>query len=431
MAQKVAFYTLGCKVNQYETEAMHALFADAGYEAVGFDTPADVYVINTCTVTQMSDKKSRQIVSRAHGMNPQAIIAVVGCYAQRAPDEVKSLPGVRLILGTKDRNQIVSLVEEAKQEQIALVSDIQKERTFETLWAAQGGERTRAQLKIQDGCDRYCSYCIIPYARGPVRSRPLEEIATEAQRLAQAGYREIVLTGIHLMSYGKEWNGPVTLLDAIGRVAAVPGIQRIRLGSLEPALIDRDFAQALAQEKKICRQFHLSLQSGSASVLQRMNRRYTPQEYEAAVNVLRNAMPGCAITTDVIAGFVAETQQEHQQTVDFVQRIGFARMHVFPYSKRDGTKAAQMPGHLPKTVKEQRAHELIAISETMEQAYLNEQLGTIQEVLVEEAEQGHCAGYTGNYIYTNFDDSAVKPGEIVTVCMQSLENKTVRALRVI
>jgi len=430
MPRKAAFYTLGCKVNQYETEAMRAMFEAAGYEIVPFDTAADVYIVNTCTVTQVSDKKSRQMIQRAHTLAPEALIAVVGCYAQRAPEDILRLPGVKLVLGTKDRKRIVELVEEAGEEQRTLVTDINKERTFETLPAAQDGIRTRAQLKIQDGCDRYCSYCIIPYARGPVRSRPLDSVLEETKRLAEAGYREIVLTGIHLMSYGKDIRTEtVSLLDAIDTVAAVPGVERIRLGSLEPAMIDTAFAEHLAAEKKLCRQFHLSLQSGSDTVLKRMNRRYSTGEYRAAVTLLREAMPDCAITTDVIAGFVAETEEEHKETMAFVSDIGFSKMHVFPYSIRTGTKAAEMEGHLPKAVKEQRAHELIAIGETLSHAFIEQQFGSIHTVLVETKQEDICFGYTGNYLYVQFEGQQVQPGDIVTVKItQALEGKVLAQL---
>jgi len=423
--KKIAFYTLGCKVNQYETDSMRTAFMEAGYEVVSFEEPADIYIINTCTVTQVSDKKSRQMIRRAHMRNPAAVIAVVGCYSQRAPEDVLALPGVRLVLGTKERDRIVEFVEKAREEQLTLVSDINQERTFETLPAAQDGVRTRAQLKIQDGCDRYCSYCIIPYARGPVRSRALESVAKEAQHLSRAGYREIVLTGIHLMSYGKDMrNAPITLLDAIDQVAAVSGIERIRLGSLEPAMIDGAFAAHLAEEKKICRQFHLSLQSGSETVLKRMNRRYTPGEYANAVELLRAEMPDCAITTDVIAGFVGETEEEHRETMAFVEKVGFSRIHVFPYSLRTGTKAAQMPGHLPKALKERRAHELIALGERLSRNFLEQQLATRHQVLVETKKQDICCGYTGNYSYVSFEGKNVQPGDIVTVELtQVLEGK--------
>ena len=394
---KVAFYTLGCKVNQQETDAMRTMFEGAGYEAVPFEDAADVYVVNTCTVTQVSDKKSRQMIARAHAKNPAGVIAVVGCYAQRAPEEVKNMPGVQLIVGTQHRSRLVELVENL-QEQRDTVEDIRYAKEFETLPTVVQNTRTRVQLKIQDGCDRFCTYCIIPYARGPVRSRPLAEIEAELSRLGQAGAQEVVLTGIHLMSYGKDLPEKPSLGAVVRAAGRVTGIGRIRLGSLEPALIDDAFVSALLEAKeKLAQQFHLSLQSGSASVLSRMRRRYTPEAYQAAVERLRRAFPGCAITTDIIAGFPGETEEEHQETLAFTQRMAFARIHVFPYSRRTGTVAAELPDQLPKAIKERRAHALIALGGRMEQAYLLGQVGSVQLVLGEECDGDLCEGYTGNY----------------------------------
>lgn len=404
---RVAFYTLGCKVNQQETDSMRTLFERAGYEAVPFEDIADVYVINTCTVTQVSDKKSRQMISRAHALNPDGLIAVVGCYAQRAPSEVQRLPGVRLIVGTQHRNQLVDLVEAAREQdcgQFSAVEDIRTARAFEELPPAAQGIRTRAQLKIQDGCDRYCSYCIIPYARGPVRSRSVEEIEAELKRLGKAMTPEVVLTGIHLMSYGKDLTNSLGLAHIAGLAAHTSGIGRVRLGSLEPALLDDAFVEALADipAEKLCRQFHLSLQSGSNTVLSRMRRRYTSEEYAEAARRLRRTFPGCAITTDVIAGFPGETEQEHRETFAFAERVAFARIHVFPYSRRSGTVAADMPEQLPREQKERRAHELIALGEQLERTYVFEQIGSVVQVLPEEAHDGIAEGYAGNYIRVRF-----------------------------
>ena len=407
---RVAFYTLGCKVNQQETDSMKTMFEQAGYETVPFEQPSDVYVVNTCTVTQISDKKSRQMISRAHACNPDAIIAVVGCYAQRSPEDVKSLPGVRLIVGTQRRSQLVELVEAARVEggQVNTVEDIRAAREFEELPPAAQGTRTRAQLKIQDGCDRYCSYCIIPYARGPVRSRPVEEIRKELTRFGDIGTPELVLTGIHLMSYGKDIPDSPGLPHIIALAANTPGIGRVRLGSLEPALIDDAFVAGLKEipDLKLCRQFHLSLQSGSNTVLARMRRRYTVKEYEQAVQRLRNAFLGCAITTDIIAGFPGETDQEHRETLAFAEHIGFARVHVFPYSRRSGTVAADMPGQLSREDKERRAHELISIGERMEREYVRGQIGTVLQVLPEETSEGISEGYAGNYVRVRFAGEA-------------------------
>ncbi|HWR23056.1 MAG TPA: tRNA (N(6)-L-threonylcarbamoyladenosine(37)-C(2))-methylthiotransferase MtaB [Feifaniaceae bacterium] len=414
--RKVAFYTLGCKVNQQETDAMRALFERAGYEAVPFEEPADVYVVNTCTVTQVSDKKSRQMIARAHARNPAGVIAVVGCYAQRAPEEVKNMPGVRLIVGTQHRARIVELVEDL-QEQRDAVEDIRRAKEFETLPTAAQGTRTRAQLKIQDGCDRFCSYCIIPYARGPVRSRPLADVEAALRALGEAGAPEVVLTGIHLMSYGKDLPDKPNLGDVVRIAGQVSGIGRIRLGSLEPALVDDAFVSALLDmpNEKLARQFHLSLQSGSEGVLSRMRRRYTPHDYEAAANRLRKAFPGCALTTDIIAGFPGETEEEHKESLKFAEHMAFSRIHVFPYSRRSGTAAAELPGQIQKAVKERRAHELIALGERMERAYLREQIGTVQLVLSEETDGKLSEGYAGNYVRVRYPGGGAGALERVTV----------------
>lgn len=397
--RRVAFYTLGCKVNQQETQSMRVLFEAGGYRTVPFEDVADVYVINTCTVTQVSDKKSRQQVARAHARNPEAVIAVVGCYAQHAPEAVRALPGVRLIVGTRHRDKIVELVEGLENGVQTVVEDIALAGAFEQLPTATYGKRTRIQLKIQDGCDRYCTYCIIPYARGPVRSLPPEAVRAQLDEIGRAGAGEVVLTGIHLMSYGKDLPGQPSLTDIILYAAGVSGIGRVRLGSLEPALVDDAFVQALsaAAPNKLCRQFHLSLQSGSDTVLMRMRRRYTADLYRRAAARLRGAFPGCAVTTDVIAGFPGETEEEHRQTLAFIKEMRLARLHVFPYSRRVGTKAADMDGQLPKAVKERRARELIALGKALEEEFLHEQIGGEETVLLEECADGYCEGYTGNY----------------------------------
>ena len=394
---KAAFCTLGCKVNQYDTEAMRELFEKAGYETVDFSEPADVYLINTCTVTQTGDKKSRQMISRAHALSPNAKIVVAGCYAQRAPEEVLALPGVNLVIGTKERARVVELVEKLAQDKQDAVSDLRTERTFEPLTASHEG-RTRAQLKIQEGCDRFCTYCIIPYARGPIRSRPLQDVRSELEKLAAAGYHEVVLTGIHLMSYGRDLGDGVTLIDAIAQAEGLSQIRRIRLGSLEPQLLSETFVRALAEDPRICHQFHLSLQSGSAGVLKRMNRRYTPEEYAECVHRLRSAMPGCAITTDIIVGFPGETEEEFEETLAFARQVSLARIHVFPYSRRAGTKAAVMPGQISRAVKAQRAAKLGRLAETLAAEYAARWVGTEQEVLFEEREGEYLAGHTGTYL---------------------------------
>ncbi|HML68556.1 MAG TPA: tRNA (N(6)-L-threonylcarbamoyladenosine(37)-C(2))-methylthiotransferase MtaB [Clostridia bacterium] len=416
---KVALTTLGCKVNHYETEAMRELFVQDGWEIVEFSELADVYVINTCTVTQTSDTKSRQMIARAHRMNPSALVVAVGCYAQTAPEAVASLEGVGLVIGTSGRKEIVSRVKDAFQskDEETYISPLYEMREFEPLSAVRDS-RTRATLKIQDGCVNFCSYCIIPFARGPLRSRPLDEISAEVAMLANEGYREIVLTGIHLASYGRDLaKSGITLLDAIARASEPEGIRRIRLGSLEPLFVNETVAKALAENPKICRQFHLSLQSGSNTVLQRMNRKYTAEEYLLALALLRKCMPDCAITTDVIAGFAGETETEHAETLAFCKSAAFARMHVFPFSLRKGTKAEDLPNHLPKAVKEARARELIALSKALTQTYLEQQIGSVVEVLAES----DGAGYSGNYIRVKTDSTE---GEIVRIRIEGFEDET-------
>ncbi len=394
---KVALCTLGCKVNQYDTDAMRELFENAGHETVDFDSVADVYVVNTCTVTQTGDKKSRQMVSRAHALAPEAKVIVTGCFAQRAPEEALSLPGVSLVLGTSDRGKIVELAQGlVSGDKISAVAPHGPRDRFESLTVSREG-RTRAYLKIEDGCDRYCAYCIIPYARGPVRSRPLEDVRRQLALLNAQGYREVVLTGIHLMSYGKDLDG-VTLADALAQAEGLERIARIRLGSLEPRLVSDELLAALTRSGKVCRQFHLSLQSGSASVLARMNRRYTPQEYAACVARLRQAMPGCAITTDVIVGFPGETEEEFRETLAFAKSMGLARIHVFPYSRRKGTKAYDFPDQIPQRVKRERAGEMIALAKELERGFAQSLVNTRQQILFEELENGLLIGHTDTYV---------------------------------
>ena len=388
---------------------MTELFRGAGWDIVPFPAPADVYVVNTCTVTATGDSKSRQMLSKAHNANPEALVVAVGCYAEMDPASVSALPGVGLVIGTAGRKEIVekvtALLRQRAEGQPSSITPApvphgeesaqphrQTAQAFENLSAVRDG-RTRATLKIQDGCVNFCSYCVIPYARGPLRSRPLEDVERELTALSEEGYREVVLTGIHLASYGKDL-GDCDLLDVLELTRHIPGIRRVRLGSLEPKFADERFAKAAAKNEKLCRQFHLSLQSGSDGVLARMNRRYTASEYAHAVHLLNDAMPDCAVTTDVIAGFCGETQAEHAETLAFCREMGFARMHVFPFSLRPGTRAASMPGQLPKSVKEARARELIALGKALTDAFLLRQVGTVQEVLVE----GDGTGYTGNYV---------------------------------
>lgn len=394
----VAFHTLGCKVNQYDTQAMLELFEQAGYQVRAFDEPADVYVVNTCTVTGTGDKKSMQAVRRALRLNPAAQVVIAGCMAQRDGAKLLGETGARLIIGNAHRGDVVRLLEEAVasgQRVCAVEKDLLR-TPFEPLHIGRFAEHTRAAMKIQEGCDRYCTYCIIPYVRGGIRSRPPQDVRAEAERLANAGFRELVLTGIHLTSYGRDLAGE-TLLDAIDASLA-PGVERVRLGSLEPVVVTEAFARAMAERPRVCPQFHLALQSGSDTVLRRMRRRYTTADFAQAAALLRRYLPGCALTTDVICGFPGETEEEFQETVAFVQQIGFARMHVFPYSARQGTPAASMPGQVPKKVREERARRLIAVGRECALTYHRQMVGQVREVLFEEHRDGESAGYTREYV---------------------------------
>ena len=394
---KVAFHTLGCKVNQYDSEAMLECFARAGYEVVPFQEKADVYGVNTCTVTGTGDAKSLKLIRRLHREHPEAKIIVCGCLAQRDAARVL-LPGVVLVIGVQYRAQVVELFERAVASGEALCAvDSLKGAAFENLFVSRHEGKTRATMKIQEGCDRFCAYCVIPYVRGPVRSMPLPAVRAEAARLAGAGYREIVVTGIHLASYGR--GEGATLLEALRAVAEPEGVKRIRLGSLEPLIVTPEFVEGIAAEPKVCRHFHLSMQSGSAGVLRRMHRRYTPEEYLRAVERLREAFPDCAITTDVLTGFPGETDAEAQETVDFVRQVAFARIHVFPYSPRAGTLAAAMPDPVDDAKKQWRTNELLKIGNQLEIAYVQKLTGTTQEVLFErQLEGGWAEGLTGQYV---------------------------------
>ena len=396
----VAFHTLGCKVNQYDTQAMRERFEQAGCRTVEFEDKADIYVVNTCTVTGTGDKKSMQTIRRCHRKNPEAAIVVTGCLAQRAAESLR-LPGVRLVLGTQRRGEVVQLLCRALESDCTLIAvETLRQAPFEQLTVHAHEGHTRATMKIQEGCDRFCTYCIIPSVRGPIRSRPLSEIRAEAESLADAGFKEAVLTGIHLTSYGRDKHGEITLLDAIREVHAVEGIERIRLGSLEPVIVTEEFVRGLAQLPKVCHQFHLALQSGSDTVLARMRRRYTSGEFLTACAMLRETFDDCALTTDVMTGFPGETEEEFAQTIDTCKKAGFARMHVFPYSEREGTKAAAMEGSVPRHIREERARRLIAVGKELERAALESRVGKDEAVLIEEFDaQGCGVGYTGGYMH--------------------------------
>ena len=418
----VAFHTLGCKVNQYDTQAMLERFRDAGYLIVPFDGEADVYVVNTCTVTGTGDRKSMQIARRLRREHPDSEIILAGCLAQRRGEELLET-GARLILGTQRRGEIVELLEDAVRRGVRLcaVSELTQETSFEPLSIADQQEHTRAILKIQEGCNNRCTYCVIPSVRGPIRSRPVEDIAREAARLAQAGFTELVLTGIHLTSYGRDLEQG-TLLDAIEAVQNTPGVKRIRLGSLEPTVATEDFASRLAGMDKVCPQFHLALQSGSDGVLRRMARRYNTTQYLTAVDNLRRAFPACALTTDILTGFPGETEEEYEETRAMIQLVGYARIHVFPFSPREGTPAATMPGQLPNAEKERRARALIALGRETAERYHQGWLDKTAQVLLEEqTEDGSWLGYTPEYIQVAVPDGpACRQGTLVTVQLTAL-----------
>ena len=407
--RSVAFHTLGCKVNQYDSQAMLELFEQAGYQVRDFSEPADVYVVNTCTVTGTGDKKSLNAVRRALRQNPEAEVVIAGCLAQRDGEKLLST-GARLVIGNARRGDVVSLLEEAveKGERVAAVTDILR-APYEPLAISRQEGHTRAMLKIQEGCDRYCTYCIIPYVRGGIRSRVPEDVRREACRLARAGFQELVLTGIHLTSYGRDLDGK-TLLDAV-EACAVPGVRRIRLGSLEPVIVTEAFVQGLRKETRVCPQFHLALQSGSDAVLKRMRRRYDTEDFRRACALLRAAFPGCAVTTDVITGFPGETESEFEETRAFCREIGFARMHVFPYSARQGTPAAQMGGQVQKALREERARALIAEGNEMALRFAQSKVGKYVQILVEETdEEGLSRGYSAEYLPCAVRGG--KPGEM-------------------
>ncbi|MCF0126730.1 MAG: tRNA (N(6)-L-threonylcarbamoyladenosine(37)-C(2))-methylthiotransferase MtaB [Clostridia bacterium] len=402
--KKVAFYTLGCKVNQYETEAMLEMFKEDGYEQVDSEDYADVYVINTCTVTHMSDRKSRQYIRRMKKKNPNAIIAVVGCYSQVSPEEILEIEEVNLVMGTNERRTIVDEIKKLEvvegDKKASTVDDIMKVRAFEEIEISQSNGRTRAFMKIQDGCDRFCTYCIIPYARGgKVRSRDMESIVNEAKTLAENGYEEVVLTGIHVASYGKDLKEENTnLLDVIKRVNEIDGIKRIRTSSVEPILFTDEFVNEVSNMEKVMPHYHLSLQSGCDETLKRMNRRYTTVEFRQIVNRIRRYYDNVALTTDIIVGFPQESDEEFEVTYKFLEEIKFYKIHVFKYSPRKGTKAAIMEGQIDGNKKEQRSQNLIELSNKNEKIYNKNYIGKEVEILIEEEKDGSYRGHTKNYI---------------------------------
>lgn len=424
---KVAFHTLGCKVNQYETEAMEEIFEKNGYTIVNDDEVADIYVINTCTVTNLSDRKSRQFIRRAKKINKDSIIAVVGCYSQVSPDEVFEIDGVDVVIGTTDRNRILELCNNAKEnnEKINIVRNVKTQKEFETININDIKSKTRAYIKIQDGCNQFCSYCIIPYARGPIRSRGLNEIIDESKKIGIAGFKEVVLTGIHVASYGKDM-GNTSLTTVLEQVANINGIERIRLSSLEPTLIDDEFMKSILKIGKVCDHFHLSLQSGSDTVLKRMNRRYTTDQYKDIVRLIKTYMPNAGITTDIIVGFPGETEEEFNETYEFVKEIGFSRIHVFKYSPRKGTPAAKSKDQVDGNVKNIRSEGLISLGEELMLKFNSKFIGKNLSVLFEEEnkkEPGYIEGYTTNYIRVKVKENQDLLGKIINVKINSKKDE--------
>ncbi len=403
MANTFNIITLGCKVNQYESEAVEELFLQKGYKKA--QTNADIYVINTCTVTNMSDRKSRQMISKARRDNPNAIVAVMGCYSQVKPEEVAEIEGVDIVLGSRNKENVVDLCEDILQNKDAIDKIIapSETKTYEELEISNQTEMTRAYIKIQDGCNMYCSYCLIPYARGNIVSRDIDSIVEETKRLADNGFKEIVLTGIHVASYGKDFDSDITLIDVIEAVASVDGIERIRLSSMEPRHISLDFLERMKATGKACDHFHLSLQSGSDDILKAMNRKYDRKIYKEKVNLIREVFPNAGLTTDIIVGFPGESQRNHEETMEFVDEIKFAKTHLFKYSPREGTRAAKMTGQVDGNIKKQRLHDLEKIEEKNRMAFLEEQIGKTLEVLIESKSdlEGYSGGYSTNYLKVN------------------------------
>lgn len=411
--KKIATLTLGCKVNFYDTEAMLELFIKNGYEKVDFEEFADVYLINTCTVTNLSDKKSRQFIRKAKNINKNSIVVATGCYSQVAPDEVSKIEGINLVIGTKDRNKIVEEVQKynfnfgVKNN----VSDIKKEFIFEKLSINNLDNRTRAYLKIQEGCNQYCSYCIIPYARGPIRSREMNDVLEEVETLTKNGFKEIILTGIHVASYGKDLKN-TNLLDLLKNVHEIEGVKRIRFSSIEPNVITEEFISEISKMPKICDHFHLSLQSGCDKTLKNMNRKYTTARYKEATEMLRNIMPNVSITTDIIVGFPGETEEDFLETVNFVKEVEFAKVHVFPYSPKKGTKAAIMKDQIENSIKSQRVKELSKVTTSLEEKFIKNMINKNTEVLYEkQIDKNLYEGHSSNYI------------KVITESEKDLENK--------
>ena len=433
--KKVAFYTLGCKVNQYETNAMIEQFIKAKYKLVDFEDESDIYVINTCTVTNMSDRKSRQVIRRVKQINPKSILVVTGCYAQVASNELEKIEEIDLIIGNTEKKDIVNIVEKHVGASTARpqnddkiinnkinLTDINNQEEFVDFGTTTYTEKTRAVIKVQDGCNNFCSYCIIPYAKGRVRSRKLESIIKEIKSIVKNRIKEVVITGIHVASYGLDFKDTnIRLIDLLEEINKIEGLERIRLGSLEPNIITDEFVERLKKVDKICDHFHLSLQSGCNETLRRMNRKYTTDNFEKVVERLRSAFPNVILTTDIIVGFPGETDEEFETTYEYLKEINFYKMHVFKYSQRKGTRAAIMPNQIDGNIKEERSHKLIELSDENEKEFLNTYIGKEVEVLFEQEENGYTKGHTSNYLLVKVKDKSIE-NKIIKVKIVDREN---------
>lgn len=426
MKKTVSFYTLGCKVNQYETNAMEQQFIKNNYKIVENTQKADIYVINTCTVTNMAERKSRQMLRRVKEINPFAVLVVCGCYAQVAKNELEQIPEIDIILGINEKNEIVQIVEnymekmaeQDKKSQEAEIDDVSKQKEFLDFGDVTYTEKNRAVVKVQDGCNMFCSYCIIPYARGRIRSRKIESVVSEIEKIAKEEIKEVVITGIHVASYGKDFDNENTskkirLIDLLEAINKIDGIDRIRLSSLEPTIVDEEFATRLSKLDKICDHFHLSLQSGCDETLKRMNRKYTTQIYRDAVATLRKYYPEASFTTDVIVGFPGETDEEFAKTYEFLKEIDFYRLHVFKYSPRRGTVAEKMPNQIDGNKKEERSNKLIELSNSTENKHNQSYIGKTVKVLFEEFEDGFFKGHTTNYMMVKVADEEEQSDKFV------------------
>jgi len=415
-SKKVAFVTLGCKVNQYESNAMAQKFIDNNYEICDIEDNPDIIIVNTCTVTNIADRKSRQLLRKAKETNPKAVVVACGCYVQVAKDKVDSIEEVDISIGNSEKKDIVQIVENYinQNEMINEIIDVNKEKDFSEMGLITFTEKTRATIKIQDGCNNFCSYCLIPYARGRVRSRNKENIIKEVEEIAKKGIQEIVITGIHIASYGLDFSYNYRMIDLLEDLNKIDGIKRIRLGSLEPSLITEEFTKRLSKLDKICNHFHLSLQSGCDETLKRMNRKYTTDEFRQVVNRLRKTFKDVNLTTDIIVGFPGETREEFEETYDFLREIKFYKMHVFKYSPREGTPASKMPNQVDGKIKEERSQKLIELSDKNQDEYNKIYFSKPQEVLFEEQKDGVWTGYTSNYVKVTYQSN------------ENLENKILK-----